>query len=336
MKKFRRYFLSYSILWFVLAGHPGSSQSHLRETGFMELPGKKGARFDYLTVDQKHNYIFSAHLGANVTYVIDLKTDKLIKTISNTPGVEGIEIVPELNKVYTDNWGDHSVGVIDMDKMEVIKKIPAISKPDGNAYASHFKKLYVSDEVGKAVIVIDVKTDEKIKTIFFDSETGMPQYDSIAKKIYVNLQDKNVLAVIDPATDSVVAKHAMLPCIANHGMALNIPDRLAFLACEGNDQLAVLDLNNFKIIHTVKIPGGSDVVKFDPGLKRIYIACYDGFIAIIQQTDRTHFGKLEDFKVQPKVHSLGIDPASHKIYVPEQEYKGQPASRMAIFEPVIK
>jgi hypothetical protein len=88
----------------------------LKKVGSIELPGKTGKRFDYLTIDYKHNYLFSAHLGADVLYVIDLKTDKLLKMITNTPGAEGVEYVEELNKVYTSNWGDHTVGVIDMNQ----------------------------------------------------------------------------------------------------------------------------------------------------------------------------------------------------------------------------
>ncbi|HXU28739.1 MAG TPA: hypothetical protein VN698_16035, partial [Bacteroidia bacterium] len=163
----------------------------LKQIATIDLPGQVGKRFDYLTIDYKHNYLLAAHLGANVLYVIDTKTNKLIKTITDTPGAEGIEYVEEFNKVYTSNWKDHTVGVIDMNKMEVVKKLPAIEKPDGNIYAADFKKLYVSDERGKTLIIIDVTTDEVIKKIAFKSETGMPQYDPIAKKIYLNLQDEN-------------------------------------------------------------------------------------------------------------------------------------------------
>src|ERR1700739_4579109 len=121
--------------------HSKISSPTLKKIGTIDLPGETGKRFDYLTMDYKHNYLFSAHLGADVLYVIDTKTNKLVKMITDTPGAEGVEYVEELNKVYTSNWRDHSVGVIDMNKMQVIKKIPAIKKPDGNVYASHFKKL---------------------------------------------------------------------------------------------------------------------------------------------------------------------------------------------------
>lgn len=304
----------------------------LKKTGSIDLPGKTGKRFDYLTIDYKHNYLFAAHLGADVLYVIDLKTDKLVKMITNTPGAEGVEYVEDLNKVYTSNWGDHTVGVIDMNKMEVIKKIPVISKPDGNVYASHFKKLYVSDERGKTLFVIDVNKDEVIKKIEFDSETGMPQYDSISKKIYLNLQDKNIFVVIDPKNDSIIGKYPVGDCKGNHGMALDVPNRLAFLACEGNDLLTVLNLETFKPVSYLKIAAGCDVVKYDPGLKRIYVACYEGAISVIQENDASHFTKLEDFPVQKKVHSLAVDIKTHKVYAPEQEEDGKGVSRMIIYE----
>jgi len=306
----------------------------LKQIATIDLPGEVGKRFDYLTIDYKHNYLLSAHLGANVLYVIDIKTNKLVKMIMDTPGAEGIEYIEELNKVYTSNWKDHTIGVIDMNKMVVVKKLPAIEKPDGNAYAKHFKKLYVSDERGKTLIVIDVTKDEIIKKISFKSETGMPQYDSISKKIYLNLQDENVFAVIDPATDSEIGRYPVGECKGNHGMALDIEHRLAFLACEGNDLLTVLNLDTYKPIAFLKMAGGSDVVKYDPGLKRIYVACYDGFISVFHEDDATHFTKLEDFKVQKKVHSLTFDKFTHKVYAPEQEEDGKPVSRMIIYDAV--
>ena len=124
--------------------------------------------------------------------------------------------------------------------MKVIKKLPTEAKPDGSAYAAPFHKLYVSDERGKAEAVVDVQQDKIIKTLHFDSETGMPQYDPVARKIYVNLQDQNVFAVIDPASDEVVGRYSVGKCDGNHGMALDPEHRRAFLACEGNELMAVL------------------------------------------------------------------------------------------------
>jgi DNA-binding beta-propeller fold protein YncE len=176
----------------------------LKKVAEFDLPGPAGKRFDYLTIDADDHYLLSAHLGAGQTYVIDLRTNKVVATVTDTPGAEGIEYVPELKKFYTSNAGDNTIGVVDLRQMKVVKKLQTEKKPDGSAYAAPFHKLYVSDERGKAEAVVFVTKDEIIKTLHFDSETGMPQYDPVARKVYVNLQDDNIFAVLDPATDEVV------------------------------------------------------------------------------------------------------------------------------------
>ncbi|MGH9570740.1 MAG: YncE family protein, partial [Candidatus Angelobacter sp.] len=107
----------------------------LKQVDTIDLPGPKGKRFDYLTIDYDDGYLLSAHLGAGLLYVIDLKSNQLLKAIPDVPGVEGVEYVPELKKAYTSDWYENKVGVIDLQQMKVIAKVPTEDKPDGSAYA---------------------------------------------------------------------------------------------------------------------------------------------------------------------------------------------------------
>lgn len=311
-----------------------SAGQTLKRIATINLPGPLGKRFDYLTIDYQDHYLLSAHLGAGILYVIDLKNNRLIKAIPDVPGVEGVEYVPELHKVYTSDWLEDKIGVIDLRQFKIIKKIPTRSKPDGSAYAAPFHKLYVSDERGKTEAVIDVRSDAVIKNLSFDSETGMPQYDPVARKVYVNLQDQNIFAVIDPRTDEVVARYGVGRCRGNHGMALDVEHRRAFLSCEDNNLMTVFDLEKNQPIAYLPLAEGGDVIKYDPGLRRIYEACYSGFISVFQEEDASHFRKLEDFPVQKKVHSLAVDIETHRVYAPEQEVDGKPAAKMAVYEAV--
>jgi YVTN family beta-propeller protein len=265
-------------------------------------------------------------------YAIDLETNKLIKTFADLPGIEGVEIAPDVKKAYTSNWLENKIGVIDLDQMKVIKKIPTESKPDGIAYAPPFHKIYVSDERAHAEAVVDTGKDEIITTLHFASETGNPRYDPVSRRVYVNLQDKNVIAEIDPATDKEVAEYRVGKCRGNHGMALDIEHRLAFLSCEENDLMTVFRLDTHEPIAYFPQAKGGDVIAYDPGLKRIYVACYEGAISVFQEDDSTHVQKLGDVPVQKKVHSLAIDLNTHRVYVPEQEHDGAPAARITIFE----
>ena len=323
---------------FAQPAHPTSaaapSGKTLKQVTTIDLPGPPGKRFDYLTIDPEDNWLLSAHLAAGLLYVIDMKTDKVVSTVKDVPGVEGVEYVPDKRKVYTSDWQENKVGVVDLKKMEVIKRIPVDSKPDGSVYAPVFKKLYVSNERGKTESVIDVERDEVVKTLHFDSETGMPQFDTQNRLVWINLQDLDRIVAIDPATDAEVGRYPVGDCKGNHGMVLDAAHRRAFLACEGNDQLTVFDIDAHKPVASVKLPKGVDVLKYDPGLGRIYAACSSGAIAVIQQDDADHYRKLEDFKVQPRVHSVAVDPRTHRVYTPEQEEDGKPVAKMIVYEAV--
>src|SRR5499433_1261879 len=226
----------------------GTSAQTLKPVEKFDLPGPVGKRFDYLTIDEDDHYLISAHLAASQTYVIDLTTNKVVATVADTPGAEGVEYVPELRKFYTSNAHDNTVGVVDLKQMKVVKKLKTESKPDGSTYAAPFHKLYVSDERGKAEAIVDVTKDEIVKTLHFESETGMPQYDPVARKVYVNLQDQNLFAIIDPSTDTVQDKYPVGGCKGNHGMALDPEHHRAFLSCEDNKLMTVFDLDKHQPI----------------------------------------------------------------------------------------
>jgi hypothetical protein len=46
-----------------------------------------------------------------------------------------------------------------------------------------------------------------------------------------------------------------------------------------------------------------------------------------------HFRKIEDVPLQKLVHSLAVDPSTHRVYAPEQEENAQPVARIVVYEP---
>jgi hypothetical protein len=61
------------------------------------------------------------------------------------------------------------------------------------------------------------------------------------------------------------------------------------------------------------------VIKYDPGLQRIYEACYRRPISVLEEVDAHHFRKPEDPSVQKKAHSLAVDPEAHRVYAPSRK-----------------
>src|SRR6267143_1565392 len=142
------------------------------------------------------------------------------------------------------------------------------------------------------------------------------------------------LVVIDPATDTVVDRYRVDGCRGNHGMAIDAERHRAFLSCEGNDTLTVFDLDTHQAIAHFPMAKGADVVMFDRGLGRVDVACSSGAISVFQMDGPAHCRKLQDVPVEPKIHSLAVDPRTHRVYAPAEQAKGRPASKKFVFEAV--
>lgn len=98
--------------------------------------------------------------------------------------------------------------------------------------------------------------------------------------------------------------------------------------------MTVFDLDRNLPIAFLPLAAGPDVIKFDSGLGRIYVACYSGAISVFHQDDPDHYIKVEDFRVQHAVHSLAVDLETHRVYTPEQQEDGKPVARMVVYEVV--
>src|SRR4029453_11476211 len=88
-----------------VGAQPGADSPSLRQVAEFELPGPPGKRFDYLTIDDDDRYLLSAHLAAGLLHVIDLRSNAVVKTIPDVPGIEGVAYIAEGRKIYTANWG---------------------------------------------------------------------------------------------------------------------------------------------------------------------------------------------------------------------------------------
>lgn len=49
--------------------------------------------------------------------------------------------------------------------------------------------------------------------------------------------------------------------------------------------MTMFDLDKKTAIAFLPLEGGPDIIKFDPGLQRIYVACYSGALAVRRKND---------------------------------------------------
>jgi YVTN family beta-propeller protein len=285
------------------------------------------SRFDYESYDARRHLLFIAHLGQSEVLVFDTRAQQVIKRISGLRHVHGVLAIPELGRVYASATGTDEVVAIDEELLTPVARMPGGSYPDGMAYAPPAGKLYVSDETGKTETVIDVGTNRRIATIPLDGEVGNTQYDPVSRHIFVNVQSRRHIAEIDTATDRVIARIELPGAKGNHGLLIEPGLRLAFVACDDNDKLLVLDLATRQVRSVFEVGSGPDVLAYDAPLGLLYVASESGTLSMFKvAAERTQ--KLADGLLAPNAHVVAVDPETHRSYFAIRNLDGHPVLRI--------
>jgi YVTN family beta-propeller protein len=309
-----------------LAAATPAAAAILQFVGDHPLPGR-ATRWDYISLYGPRFRLFIAHLGDSAVVVVDTKTKAVVATIADVSDVHGVLAIPRLDRVYASATGTNEVVAIDAATLKIVARIPAGNYPDGMAYAPDAHKLYVSDEHGRTATVIDVRSNQRVATIGLGGEVGNIQYDPVSRHIFVNVQGTKELVEINPATDAMVTRTMLPGADGNHGLLIDPALQLAFIACEGNDQLIVVNLDTRKIVGRFNVGGGPDVLGYDAGSGVLLVASESGVVSRFQ-VNASGMRKVGDAKVGTNAHTLAVDPATHEVYFPVNETGKGPVLRV--------
>jgi DNA-binding beta-propeller fold protein YncE len=306
-----------------------SEHSPLRRVADIALPGA-AVRFDYQAFDASTGRLYIAHMNANQLVVFDTKKREVVANLDGFPSVHGVSAVAELGRVYASTTGEHTVTVVDMATLKSIARVGIIKYPDGLAYVPEAKRIFVSDEHGDADAVIDTNTNSLVTTIPLDGGAGNTVYDSGSGHVLVAVHEKNELVSIDPSTAKIIGRYPVSGVEHPHGISLDVPARLAFVAGEENHKLAVVDLTSMKVLATYTVGEDPDVLAFDPGLKLLYVSAESGDVTVFKEQGKTLVTEGEFYMAH--AHTVCVDPNTHLVYFPLQEVNGHPLLR--IMEPI--
>ena len=284
-------------------------------------------RMDYESVDAKRRLLYIAYLGADEVLVFSLDTNTVVAHIPDVPRVHGLLVVPELHTVYASATGADQIVAIDEERQEVTARTAGGDYPDGIAYDADDHKIFVSDEHGGTDTVIDTRTNRIVDTIDLDGEVGNTQYDAVAQRIYSDVQTCNEVVAIDPKIDEITARYALPGCDHAHGLLLDVAHRMAFVACDGNAKLLVMDMSTWREIATFSVGDDPDVLAIDQALGRVYVAAESGVVAVFEERGRS-LRLLGRAFLAPEAHTVAVDPTTHRVYFALQNVGGRPVIRV--------
>lgn len=87
-----------------------------------------------IAVDNANQKVFVTNRKGNSVSVIDVKSNKVVDTISVGNEPIGIAIHPTANRAYTANYSDSTISVIDTVNHKVIDTIKLSGTPDSSYF----------------------------------------------------------------------------------------------------------------------------------------------------------------------------------------------------------
>src|SRR5437870_2146005 len=305
-----------------------TADPRLRVVADVPLPGS-ASRFDYQSLEPASGRLFISHMGAGQLVVFDVRAGRVIGNLDGFPTVTGVLAVPAEHRAYASATGDHAVVVVDDSTFQIVARVAGPRFPDGIAYAPVERRVFVSDESGRRDFVIDATTNTVVAQVELGGEAGNTQYDAGSHCVIVAVQTANQLAVIDPASAAIVRRITLDHAVRYpHGVYIDAPHRLAFIAGQGSATLGVLDLQTRPLRQTLPTGSDPDLLAFDPTLGRLYVAAESGVVAVLEDRDRS-LSQLGWYRA-PKAHSVAVDPATHRVYLPLADVSGHPVLRVLV------
>jgi DNA-binding beta-propeller fold protein YncE len=305
---------------------PRSDELPLRQVAETALTGGP-VRFDYTALDDQRGRLFIAHMGAGQLIDVDVRAQKVVRTLPNLPDVHGVIVVPDKNRVYVTATGINQVVAIDEDSGQVVFRAPTDTYPDGMAYDPIRHTVWTTNESAGTETVIDAETGAIRATVPLGGEVGNVVYDSFLDQMVVAVQGRNDLAFIDPAGFTVTERIPTPGCDHPHGQALDLAEQVMFVGCEANATMVTVDLVNRNVIDQHGVGETPDVLAYDAGANRVSRRCRKRLGKHLRSRPRPPDGA--GFGISGRwAHSLGLDPTTHHTFIPiPKDHNGSPVLR---------
>lgn len=278
-----------------------------------EIPVGGEGGWDYLAVDADAQRLYVSH--ATRVVVIDLAKDAVAGEITNTPGVHGIAIAPELGRGFISNGREAKASIFDLKTLATIAKVDTGENPDAILYVPDHQEVYTFNGRGHSATVIDAKTGKVVTTIPLPGKPEFAVYDPEAGRIYNNLEDKSEIAVIDAKTHEVVNRWPIAPGEAASGLAIDLKHHRLFLGCD-NKLMVMMDSASGKVVGSVPIGEGVDANAFDPGSQLAFASCGGaGATTIAHEDSPDKLTVVQTLATAAGARTMTLDPKTHKIYL---------------------
>ena len=289
------------------------------------LPGLKDGDFDHFVVDLRGQRLFLAAEENAAVEVIDLRTNKVIHTLTEPKTPHSMAYNPESNKLFVvDEGPPNRVDIYDGTSYKLLGTIPMDAHADASIYDPASKLFYVGNGGKMAhedycmLSIVDTTSGQKVGDIKLDADhIEAMALEKSGSRLFVNLTSKNAVAVIDREKRTVIATWSNAEeGRANGPMAFDEANHRLFVVSRDPDKVIVLDSDSGKIVTGVPCVGQfiSDDAVYDPASKRLYVVGTP-FLDVFQQRSPNSYQLLGQVPNAFHANTAILVPQLNRYYV---------------------
>jgi YVTN family beta-propeller protein len=283
-------------------------------------PGGK-EYWDYITFDPSSRRLYISH--NTEVKVVDADSGKIVGAIGDLKRVHGIALVNELGRGFLSDGGADEVVVFDMKTLNVTGHIKTGGNPDCIIYDPASKHVFTFNGKSSDSSVIDPAAGAVVATIPMG---GRPEYAVADGKgmIYDNIEDKNEVVALDSMANTIKTRWPIAPAEEATAIALDAQHHRLFIGGR-NKLLAIMNVENGKIVQTFPIGAGVDTNIYDPSGGLVFTATREGTLHVFHEESPDQFSVVETVKTEFGARNMALEPKTHTLFIDTADFTDAPA-----------
>ncbi|HKB91186.1 MAG TPA: hypothetical protein VKC60_11770 [Opitutaceae bacterium] len=279
--------------------------------------------FNHHSADAKRHHLFVCATTNKTVEVIDLDSGKVIKTISGEKP-SATCFAPELNLLCV----SHSKGIrlYNADTFEDAGALDLSTSIDEMHYDSRNQELLVGcmSAPSKGIAAVNLVKRivlEKIKT---PHPQGFTLEDD-GDRVFVCTPGADQISVVDRKKPVQLEPWKLSDVRVDYSVAYDSKTHRLFVGCRRPAKLLVFDTNTGKQVASAEIGKDTDDLSFDSANKRVYVACGEGVISVIQQEGPDHYRNIANVPTAQGARNCIFLPETGEFCVTVPQNGEQPA-----------
>jgi len=335
--------LALVLVW--VATSPAQEKTPLRLVQTVSLPGLQ-RHWDHFGVDVKGNRLFlTSDEDEAVVDVFDLKTNKLIHTITGTKGAHNVLAFPEMKKIFVVDGEASELKIFNYDTYELIGHTELTIDADPAVYDPATKYLYVVNG-GRAaktpyclISVVDTVSGKKLADIKLDTNRlESMALEKSGPRLFVNMTGANKIGVVDRQKRTVVDTWPVTAAVENVPMQYDESTHRLFVATRKPSKLVVVNTDTGKEVTSLPTADSVDDLAYDAANHRIYLPGGNlngavGAVTVVQQKDADHYEVIANIPTKPGARTARLVPELNKYYV-SVSTKGPQEAQILVYDVV--